>query len=95
MWNYIYRHLPLWKAGEVDIINGEDQYVYIINNLDTKERFVKVNKKDNDPGDTVYFCYKINGIVHCNYSKIIKILGRKIEIQLGAGGNEWRLWFKA
>lgn len=91
-WNFYYTHIPEWKAGSVDRINGESQFRSIKRTI-TKEteygRFTKASKADGIYG-TNYFAYQINGRTYFNYSYANKY----ITIQLGAGGNEYRFWIK-
>ena len=90
-WNFYIRSVPKWNAGEVDefrmiklTILDEQMYQYAMYN-----RFTKANKEKEIYGIN-YYCYKLNGKVFCNYSKA----SPSIEMQFGAGGQEYRNWIK-
>jgi len=86
-WNFYLRSVPEWNAGKVY------EFWYIKNTIKLYERvdgrFTKANK-DKEIYGINYYCYRLNGKVFCNYSKA----SPSIEMQFGAGGNEWRMWIK-
>ena len=79
-WNFYIRSVPEWNGGEVDDF-------WYLKRVDGK--FTKANK-DKEIYGINYYCYRLNGKVFCNYSKATP----SIEMQFGAGGNEWRNWIK-
>ena len=82
-WNFYRLNVPEWNAGEVD-------YFWCIKNtIEFDGKWIKANKDKGIYGIN-YYCYKLNGKVFCNYSEATP----DIEMQFGAGGNEWRMWIK-
>lgn len=98
-WNYIRKHLPEWNGGQVDKDKyGNDEFLVIQLTIPKEQmyddagrynRFTKANTSKNIYGIN-YYAYKINDKVFFNYSKANSLM----EIQRGAGGNEFRWWLK-
>ena len=86
-WNFYRLDVPEWNGGEVD------EFWVIKNTIEfsdrTDGRFTKANIDKGIYGIN-YYCYKLNGKVFCNYSKA----SPSIEMQFGAGGQEYRNWIK-
>ena len=82
-WNFYIRSVPEWNAGKVD------EFWCIKNTIRFDGKWIKANKSKGIYGIN-YYCYKLNGKVFCNYSKA----SQSIEMQFGAGGNEYRNWIK-
>ena len=82
-WNFYRLNVPEWNAGKAD------EFWCIKNTIKFDGKWIKANKDKGIYGIN-YYCYKLNGKVFCNYSKA----SPSIEMQFGAGGNEWRMWIK-
>ena len=95
-YNYLLLVLPDWNNGEVDDFLQINLIIPKKQMLDEKGRynaFTKANKEKGIYGIN-HYCYLLNGKVYCNYSRTIKFLGLVIELQFGAGGNEYRFFVK-
>lgn len=98
-WNYIRKYLPEWDGGRVDKDkDGEDEFEHLILTIEEEDmkdskgrhnRFMKASSRKGIYGIN-YYVYRLNGKVFFNYSRATPFL----TIQIGAGGNEYRLWFK-
>jgi len=86
-WNFYIRSVPEWNAGKVDEFWVIKDTIKFSNRTDG--RFTKANIDKGIYGIN-YYCYKLNGKVFCNYSKATP----SIEMQFGAGGQEYRNWIK-
>lgn len=90
-WNFLNAEVPEWEGGKVDEFRMIELTIDDIDMYDGNKynRFTKASKEDAIFGIN-HYAYRLNGKVFVNYSKATE----KREIQIGAGGNEWRCWRK-
>lgn len=84
-WNFLNRTKPHWAGGKADSFRTvKNTIVKLVDG-----RWTKANKKHKIYGLNFFF-FRLKGKVFFNFSYANKF----IEVQFGAGGNEWRCWVK-